>query len=170
MGIGAIPNTELAASAGLATDDGVVVDQFGKASDARIFAAGDVTNHFNPLLGRAIRLEAWQNAQNQAIAVAKVIAGGSDAFAEVPWLWTDQYDMNMQVAGAPTTWDRLAYRGDPAGGSFIAFQLLQDVLVGSISVNAGRDMRFARMLIASGKALDREALANTKVKLQDMFR
>jgi NADPH-dependent 2,4-dienoyl-CoA reductase/sulfur reductase-like enzyme len=170
VGIGAIPNTELAASAGLATDNGVVVDQFGKTSDARIFAAGDVTNHFNPVLGRAIRLEAWQNAQNQAIAVAKVIAGGSDAFAEVPWLWTDQYDMNMQVAGVPTTWDRLVYRGDPASGSFIVFQLLRDVLVGSISVNAGRDMRFARMLIASGKAVDREALVNNKVKLQDMCR
>jgi 3-phenylpropionate/trans-cinnamate dioxygenase ferredoxin reductase subunit len=78
--------------------------------------------------------------------------------------------MNMQVAGAPTTWDRLVYRGDPAGGSFIAFQLLHDVLVGSISVNAGRDMRFARMLIGSGKTVDREALVNTKVKLQDVLR
>jgi NADPH-dependent 2,4-dienoyl-CoA reductase/sulfur reductase-like enzyme len=170
IGVGAVPNTELAEAADLVTDDGVVVDQFGKTSDPRIFAAGDVTKHFNPLLGRAIRLEAWQNAQNQAIAVAKIIAGGSEAFAEVPWLWTDQYDMNMQVAGAPTKWDQIVYRGEPADRSFMVFQLLDHKIVGSISVNAARDMRFARMLIASGKTVDSERLANSKSKLQDLCR
>ena len=170
VGIGVLPDTALGAAAGLAVDDGIVVDEFGRTSDPCIFAAGDVTRHFNPLLGRAIRLEAWQNAQNQAIAVAKVMAGGSNAFAEVPWLWTDQYSMNMQIAGAPIEWDELVYRGEPSSESFLAFQLLRKTVVGAISVNAGRDMRFARMLIASGKPADARELANSKKKLQDLCR
>ena len=83
-----------------------------------------MTRHFNPLVGRAIRLEAWQNAQNQAIAVAKVMAGGSEPFAEVPWFWTDQFDMNLQMAGAPGHWDRLVWRGEPAERAFTVFHLL----------------------------------------------
>src|SRR5262249_20784581 len=147
------------AAAGLRNEDGIVVDEFGRTSDPHIFAAGDVTRHFNPLLGRSIRLEAWQNAQNQAISVAKVMAGGTTAFSEVPWLWTDQYDMNMQVAGAPAEHDGLVYRGEPANGAFMAFQLLKDKVVGCISVNSARDMRFARMLIASAKSVDSGQLA-----------
>lgn len=174
VGVGAAPNAELATAAGLATNDGIVVDEFGRTSDPRIFAAGDVTRHFNPILGRAIRLEAWQNAQNQAIAVAKVMAGGSDPFAEVPWLWTDQYDMNMQVAGAPLAWDRIVYRGDPSGKSFMAFQIQggasNEKVVGCISVNAGREMRFARMLIASGRTVDADVLADGKSRLQELCR
>jgi NADPH-dependent 2,4-dienoyl-CoA reductase/sulfur reductase-like enzyme len=170
VGTGAAPNAELAMAAGLAIDDGIVVDQFGRTSDPCIFAAGDVTRHFNPVLGRAIRLEAWQNAQNQATAVAKVMAGGSDPFAEVPWLWTDQYDMNMQVAGAPLGWDRIVYRGEPSGKSFMVFQIQSSKVVGCISMNAGRDMRFARMLIASGRTVDAEVLADGKSQLQELCR
>ena len=170
IGIGVVPNIALGAAAGLAVDDGIVVDEFGRTSDPCIFAAGDVTKHFNPLLGRAIRLEAWQNAQNQAIAVAKVMAGGSDAFAEVPWLWTDQHGMNMQIAGAPIEWDELVYRGEPGSGSFMLFQLLRKALVGAISVNAAREMRFARKLIASGRLADPDELANSKARLQDLCR
>ena len=76
IGIGAQPNVELAQAAGIETRDGVIVDEFGRSSDLAVFAAGDVTRHLNPLLGRHIRLEAWQNAQNQGIAIAKIIAGG----------------------------------------------------------------------------------------------
>ena len=170
IGVGAVPNTELGHAAGLQTDDGILVDEFGKTSDPSIFAAGDVTRHFNPLIGRSIRLEAWQNAQNQAVAVAKVMAGGSSAFAEVPWLWTDQYDMNLQVAGVPTEWDELVYRGELASGSFMVFQLLQKKVVGAVSVNSARDMRFARALIASTKIVDADSLADHKVNLQEINR
>lgn len=170
VGIGAIPNVELAKDAGLAVDDGIVVDEFGRTTEPNIFAAGDVTKHFNPLLGRAIRLEAWQNAQNQATAVASIVAGGSKPFAEVPWLWTDQYDLNMQIAGAPLQWDRIVYRGEPAGKAFMAFQLLENKVVGAFSMNTARDMRFARTLIASGKAIEVDLLVNEKCKMQDLCR
>ncbi|HEX4194887.1 MAG TPA: FAD-dependent oxidoreductase, partial [Stellaceae bacterium] len=110
IGIGAQPNVELAHDAGIETRDGIIVDQFGRSSDPAVFAAGDVTRHLNPLLGRHVRLEAWQNAQNQGIAVAKIIAGGEQAFSEVPWFWTDQYETNLQMAGAPDKWDRVIFR------------------------------------------------------------
>jgi len=122
IGIGAVPNTEVAAASGLAVDDGVVVNQFGRTSDEHIFAAGDVTKHFNPILGRAVRLEAWQNAQNQAIAVAKVIAGGSDPFAEVPWLWTDQYDMNMRSPARRPSGIALCIAGIPLPRALPSFR------------------------------------------------
>lgn len=170
IGIGAMPNIELAAAAGLAVKDGIEVDQFGHTSDGAIFAAGDVTRHFNPLVGRAIRLEAWQNAQNQAIAVAKVMAGGGEPFAEVPWFWTDQFDMNLQMAGAPGAWDRLVWRGEPAERAFTVFHLADGKPVAATTVNNIRDMRFARMLIARGQPVDPAALADKSVKLQDLCR
>ncbi len=170
IGIGAQPNTEIAAVAGLAIEDGIKVDEFGRSSDPQIYAAGDVTRHFNPLVGRHIRLEAWQNAQNQAIAVAKVMAGGNVAFAEVPWFWTDQFDMNLQMAGAPDRWDRLVFRGEPAERSFTVFHLADGKPVAVTTVNAVRDMRFGRMLIQRAQAVDPALLADKSVKLQDLAR
>ena len=169
VGIGVLPDTALGAAAGLAVDDGIVVDEFGRTSDPCIFAAGDVTKHFNPLLGRAIRLEAWQNAQNQAIAVAKVMAGGSNAFAEVPWLWTDQYSMNMQIAGAPIEWDELVYRGSRAAKASGFSVATKD--------NGWRHQCERRPRHAICPHVDRvrqarrsRELANSKTKLQDLCR
>jgi 3-phenylpropionate/trans-cinnamate dioxygenase ferredoxin reductase component len=170
VGIGVMPNQELAEQAGIVVDDGIVVDEFGETSDPAIYAVGDVTRHFNSKLGRAVRLESWQNAQNQAIAVAKVIAGGDEPYAEVPWLWTDQHGINVQVAGAPSEWTGVAYRGDATSDSFLVFQLLDKSVVGAIAVNAARDMRFARMLINSGKPIDSSVLADSSIKLPDLCR
>ncbi|MGH7008395.1 MAG: NAD(P)/FAD-dependent oxidoreductase, partial [Stellaceae bacterium] len=142
-GIGAQPNVELAQAAGLAVDNGVVTDEFGRTSDPHIFAAGDVTRHFNPLLGRKIRLEAWQNAQNQAIAVAKIMAGGDQPYAEVPWFWSDQYDVNLQIAGAPEHWGQLIWRGGPNDKAFTVFTARDGVPIAAITMNNGRDMRAA---------------------------
>jgi 3-phenylpropionate/trans-cinnamate dioxygenase ferredoxin reductase subunit len=170
IGIGARPNTELADASGLAVEDGVLVDEFGRTSDPNIYAAGDVTRHWNPLLKRKIRLESWQNAQNQAIAVAKAMIGGREAFAEIPWFWTDQYDVNLQMAGAPESWDSLAWRGNPAEKSFAVFYLKDGKPVACNTVNNGRDMRFARDLIAKGREIDPVRLADKTVKLQDLAR
>lgn len=170
VGIGVTPNQELAAQAGIDVDDGIVVDQFGRTSDPAIYAVGDVTRHFNPKLGRALRLESWQNAQNQAIAIANIIAGGDKPYAEVPWVWTDQHGINVQVAGAPSKWNEVAYRGDANSDSFLMFQLLDKSVVGSIAINAARDMRFARMLINSGKPTDIGALTDSSIRLQELCR
>jgi 3-phenylpropionate/trans-cinnamate dioxygenase ferredoxin reductase component len=170
IGIGAQPNTELAQEAGIETRDGVIVDQFGRSSDPAIFAAGDVTRHLNPLLGRHVRLEAWQNAQNQGIAVAKVMGGGERPFCEVPWFWTDQYETNLQMAGAPDRWDRVVFRGEPTDPGFTLFQLLDGKVVAAVTVNNARDMRFGRMLIQNGKIVDPALLGDKTSKLQDLVR
>ncbi len=170
VGIGAVPNSELATAADLAVEDGIVVDAHGRSSDPRIFAAGDATRHFNPLLGRRIRLEAWQNAQNQAIAVAKVMAGGEQPYAELPWFWSDQYDVNLQTAGAPERWDTLAWRGRVEDGRFTLFTLAEGVPVGGATVNNARDMRFVKMLVAAGRKVDPERLADPAVKLAELVK
>ncbi|HVA14674.1 MAG TPA: FAD-dependent oxidoreductase [Stellaceae bacterium] len=169
-GIGAQPNVEIAQAAGLAVEDGIVTDEFGRTSDPQIFAAGDVTRHYNPLLGRKLRLEAWQNAQNQAIAVAKLMADGDQPYAEVPWFWTDQYDLNLQIAGAPVRWSTLVWRGSAGDKAFTVFGLDDGKPVAAITVNNGRDMRPARELIARRRNIDAARLMDLKVKLQDLAR
>ncbi len=170
VGIGAVPNIELARACGLQTDNGIVVDEFGRTSDPHIFAAGDVTCHYNPILDRRIRLEAWQNAQNQSIAVAKIMAGGSEPFAEVPWFWSDQYEMNLQIAGVPASWDMAVRREGPRAGAFTVFYLGNGRVVGAIAVNNGRDMKAAKGLIAKRQAVDPEVLRNPSTKLLDLLR
>jgi|SRR5579863_3019106 len=169
-GIGAQPNVEIAQDAGLTVEDGILTDEFGRTSDPQIFAAGDVTRHYNPLLGRKLRLEAWQNAQNQAIAVAKLMAGGEQPYAEVPWFWTDQYDVNLQIAGAPIRWGTLAWRGSTGDKAFTVFGLEDGKPVAAITVNNGRDMRPVRELIARRRTIDPARLMDPKVKLQDLAR
>ena len=168
VGIGAVPNSELAAEADLAVNDGIVVDAQGRTSDSRIFAAGDVTRHFNPLLGRRIRLESWQNAQNQAIAVARVMAGGTAPYAELPWFWSDQYDVNLQTAGAPERWDEIVWRGRAEDGRFTLFYLDRGVPVGGATVNNARDMRFVKLLATQGRPVDPARLADPAAKLADI--
>jgi len=170
VGIGAIPNTELAARAGLECNDGVVVDAFGRTSDPDIFAVGDVTRHYNPLLERSLRLESWQNAQNHGIAVAKVIAGAAqpEPYAELPWFWTDQYESNFQIIGAPTSWDRVIWRGTPGSDKFTAVYMQGDRVVGGNAMNNPRDIRFLKQLILSGRSLDAATLADPATNLAQL--
>jgi 3-phenylpropionate/trans-cinnamate dioxygenase ferredoxin reductase subunit len=170
VGIGSIPNTELAREAGLSCDDGVVVDAFGRTSDPSIYAVGDVTRHFNPLLERSLRLESWQNAQNQGIAVAKAIAGALEPYAELPWFWTDQYDTNLQMVGAPASWDRVIWRGDPNSGKFTALYMLADRVVAGNTLNNARDVRFLKQLILAGEATDAAILADTSRSLAQIIK
>jgi 3-phenylpropionate/trans-cinnamate dioxygenase ferredoxin reductase subunit len=168
IGIGIKPNTELAAEAGLAVNNGVVVDEFGQTADPDIFAAGDVANLPNPILGFRLRLESWANAQNGGIAVARNMVGPMTPYSEVPWFWSDQYDLNLQISGAPVKWDKLVTRGDPAGGKFMMFYLHAGRVVAANTFNLGRDMRFAKRLIETGKMVTESDLADEKAKLKDL--
>ena len=170
IGIGVVPNVELAAEAGLAIDNGVVVDDLGQTSDGDIFAAGDITNHPNALIGRRVRLESWENAQNQAIATAKSMLGKGEPYAEIPWFWSDQYDANIQLVGLPEQWDGTVTRGDPAAGPFIQFYLKGGKINGAAAINLGRDIRFARRLMQADKTVDPGQLADPEVKLQALLK
>ncbi|MCZ6524863.1 MAG: FAD-dependent oxidoreductase [Alphaproteobacteria bacterium] len=169
IGVGIEPETGLAESAGLALDNGIVVDERGRTSEPRIFAAGDVTNHPNPLLGRRLRLESWQNAQNQAIAAARAMCGREQAYAEVPWFWSDQYDVNLQMVGLPERWERLVFRGEVGAHKFTVFYLEDDRVVAANAVNQGRDIRPARQLIAERRPVDAERLADPGVSLKTLL-
>jgi NADPH-dependent 2,4-dienoyl-CoA reductase/sulfur reductase-like enzyme len=170
IGIGIVPDTALADAAGLAVDDGIMVDAFCRTSHPDIYAAGDATSHYSPVYGRHIRLESWQNAQNQAIAAARVMCGEETAYAEVPWMWSDQFDARLEVAGLPEAWDDIVVRGDPASGAYMLFQLAGGTPVGAMSVSLPRDMRFARRLLQAGKAVDAAALADTAVSMRELAR
>jgi NADPH-dependent 2,4-dienoyl-CoA reductase/sulfur reductase-like enzyme len=163
VGIGIIPNAELAQAAGLEVDDGIVVDACGRTADPAVFAVGDVARGFHPVVGRHVRLEAWRNADNAPRAVAQVIAGGDQPYVEVPWMWSDQYDVNLQVAGLPGAVDRTIRRG--GDDKFTLLQLLDDVVVGGVTVNQGRDMRPIQQLIAKAAKVDPARLADPAVQL-----
>jgi 3-phenylpropionate/trans-cinnamate dioxygenase ferredoxin reductase subunit len=166
VGVGAA----LAAEAGIAVANGIVVDEFCRTSVPDIFAAGDVTSHFSPVYRRHIRLESWQNAQNQAIAAARVMCGQETPYGEVPWIWSDQFDAKLEIAGLPERWDTVVFRGDITGRDYMIFRLEGGRLVGAVSVNQPRDMRFARRLLQSGKEVDSAALADTSVSMRDLAR
>ena len=168
VGIGIVPNVELAKDAGLAIDNGIVVDEYGRTSDPAIYAIGDCAAFQHPSLGRRLRLEAWLHAQNQAAAVARNIAGADAIYDELPWAWSDQYGINLQIAGAPEKWDRVAWRGDPASGKAILFYFAGDRLVAANTIDMARDMRFIRQIIAAGKPVDEAKLLDPAVKLQDL--
>jgi 3-phenylpropionate/trans-cinnamate dioxygenase ferredoxin reductase subunit len=170
IGVGIIPNAELAAAAGLKADNGLWVDEFCRTEDPHIWAAGDLTNHLNPLLGRRIRLETWQNAQNQAIAAARNMLGAAQPYAEIPWGWSDQFEVNLQVLGAPLSFDHAVTRGDPAGGSFSVFHLEEDRLAGVNAVNAPKDIAVARRLMAAGGRVDARTLADPSVPLRSLLK
>lgn len=166
IGIGIVPNVELAAEAGLPVDNGIVVDDRGRTSDPAIFAAGDVANQPNASAGRRLRLESYQNAQDQGMAIGRNMAGEDHAHNDRLWVWSDQYETNLQMIGAPAAWDRLVYRGDPASGSFTVFYLNDGKIVGINAINNGREVRVLERLMASGVAPTPDQLADPAVNLR----
>jgi NADPH-dependent 2,4-dienoyl-CoA reductase/sulfur reductase-like enzyme len=150
VGIGVIPNVDLAQAAGLDIDNGIVVTSTAVPGIPRSTRAGDVTSHFNPLLGRRVRLESWQKAQNQAIAVARNIQGAAKPYAEVPWFWSDQFDWNLQIAGIPEAGDEVVQRGVLGRGPVVFFHLRDGKLAAAVGVNSARDVRFGKEIIAVG--------------------
>jgi 3-phenylpropionate/trans-cinnamate dioxygenase ferredoxin reductase component len=170
VAIGAEPATRLAAIAGLAVDNGVVVDMFGLTSHPAVFAAGDVTNHPNALLQRRLRLESWQNAQDQAIAVGKAVRGNPVPYTQLPWFWSDQFDLNLQMAGLPMAWDDVVVRGDMRAGAFSIFYVKGQQVVGVSTVNQPRDMSIARRLIEQRVAVDPIKLVDEQFPLKKLLR
>ena len=168
IGVGAVPNDELARDAGLAVDNGILVDEFGRTSDPAIFAAGDVTNHPNALFDRRLRLESVHNAMAQAKAVAQAIAGQPAPYADVPWFWSDQYDLKLQIAGVGDPDDELLLRGDPATRAFSCLHLRAGRLVAIDCVNRGADFLAAKKLIAEQRPLDRARAADPGIRLGEL--
>jgi len=159
-GIGLTPHTSLAEAAGLPVDDGIVVDEHGMTNDPRIFACGDVANHPSAWLKRRVRLESWANAQNQAIVVAKAALGQFEPYAEIPWFWSDQYDVNLQILGDIPADAQLVVRGDVSARRATLFHVADGGVRGVIAINTPRDLKLARKWMTQGRAVDVAALAD----------
>jgi len=168
VGIGILPNQEIAVDASLDVANGIVADAFGQTSDPDIFAAGDVALHYNPILGRHLRLESWENAQLGAIAVARNMVSDPEPYAAVPWFWSDQFDLNLQVVGAPETWDRLITRGDPETGRSVIFYMDGARVCGATAFNQGREARPLRRMVQSAAAFTDAELADESLRLRDL--
>ena len=167
IGVGAVPNDGLARAAGLAVDNGIVVDARGRTSDAAIYAAGDVTSHPNAIFDCRVRLESVHNAMAQAKVVAQAILGQGARYAEVPWFWSDQYDLKLQIAGLGGPDDKLILRGDPAARAFSCLHLRQGRLVALECINRGADFLAGQKLIRERAPLDRAAAADPACKLAE---
>jgi 3-phenylpropionate/trans-cinnamate dioxygenase ferredoxin reductase subunit len=170
VGVGITPNTGLAEAAGLHVDDGVVVDEHLRSSDADIFAVGDVASAFHPLLGRHIRVEHWANALNQPKTVAKTMLGGGAVYDRVPYFFTDQYDLGMEYSGyvEPDDYDQVLFRGARDSGEFVAFWLKEDRVLAGMNVNVWDVTDAIQDLVRSGRPVDPEKLADVDVPLADV--
>ncbi|QXE35924.1 FAD-dependent oxidoreductase [Streptomyces sp. GMY02] len=149
MGVGVLPRTELAADAGLPVGDGVVVDRLLRAGPG-VYALGDCARFPSRPAGRRLRLESVQNASDQARTVAAGICREPEPYTAVPWFWTEQYGLRVQLAGITAGHDRAVVKGDVAGGRFSVFCFRRDRLVGTESVNRPADHMITRRLLADG--------------------
>lgn len=167
LAVGMEPATGLAEAAGLEVSNGVVVDASGQTSVPGIYAAGDVANMPNAVLGGRHRVEHWQNAQNHGTAVGKAMAGAESTFVEVPWCWSDQYDINLQVTGWPQSSHDVRVRGSIDAHDFCAFFFDGGALIGAVTIGRPGDVRQARKWIAAGVRLRPEVLADEEAVLAD---
>ncbi|MDE2181770.1 MAG: FAD-dependent oxidoreductase [Alphaproteobacteria bacterium] len=167
VGIGVIPNMELAREAGLPCEDGIVVDQNCRTADPAIFAAGDCTWHIGRE-GACLRLESVENAIDQAKHAAYAMVGTPRIYSEVPWFWSDQYDLKLQIAGLARRTDQIVLRGDAAQRKFAAFHLRNGAVAAVESVNAASEYLVGRKLIAGGARVDAAKLADASVPMKSI--
>ena len=171
IGIGVIPNIELAEAAGLETGNGIEVNEFCQSSDPDIYAAGDVTWHYNPIYDRHIRLESVPNATEQAKTVAAHLNEQPKPYNSLPWFWSDQYDLKLQIAGLSGGYDDIVIRGDiDSSRSFAAYYFLGDKLLAVDAVNAPRDFMMAKMALSKGKTLDKAVLSDPEADLKSALK
>ena len=169
IGIGVIPNTELACDAGLDVDNGVLVNEFAQTSHRDIVAAGDCTNHPNPMLKTRLRLESVPNATEQAKAAAASICGIEKQYAELPWFWSDQYDVKLQIAGMNQGYTDAVIRGDSGSSSFSVFYLKDNLILAADCINRPKDFMLAKKLIMQGKPTEAAALADETTELKTLM-
>lgn len=165
VGVGVEPVTDLARQLGLDVEHGIRVASSGAAAVDGVYAAGDVAEQWSRCHGRWMRIENWANAQNQAIAAAKSMAGAGMAYDAPPWFWTDQYETNIQVVGNPAGGEEIV-RGDISGGRFVTISVADGEVVGGTTVNSPRDMAVLRRLIISRKAVRISELENPSFELK----
>jgi 3-phenylpropionate/trans-cinnamate dioxygenase ferredoxin reductase subunit len=170
VGVGITPNVELAEMGGLTIDNGIVVDEHLRSSDPQVFAAGDVANAYYPLLGRRVRLEHWSAALNQGPVAAANMVGRATAYDQVPYFYSDQYDMGMEYWGYVEggRYDEVVFRGDVAKREFIAFWVREGRVLAGMAVNVGDLGDAVPALVRSGVRVDAARLTDPDVPLKEL--
>lgn len=166
IGIGVEPSMGFLNGEPVQIENGILVDEFCRASIPNVYAAGDVASSWNPRYAKRLRVEHFDNAQRQAVVAAKTMLGGTDAYNPIPSFWSDQYSYGMQYRGFAPSWDAVVFRGDVRAGSFSAFYITNGVLQAVCSVNRYKENSAARKLI--GKPADTKVLADDGVDLKEL--
>lgn len=167
VGIGVIPNVELANSAGLKVENGVEVNEFCQTSDSEIYAIGDVSWHYNKLYDRSLRLESVPNATEQAKIAALHINKKPKAYNSLPWFWSDQYNLKLQIAGLSNGYNDIVIRGDiNKSRSFSAFYFKDNKLLAVDAVNSPREFMFTKMVLTKEQKLNKEILSDISLDLK----
>jgi 3-phenylpropionate/trans-cinnamate dioxygenase ferredoxin reductase subunit len=169
VGVGAQPRTELAAQAGIAVEAGILVDEHLQTSAPGVFAAGDVANAHHAFYGERIRVEHWANALHQGPHAARAMLGHADVYDRLPYFFSDQYDVGMEYAGFARSWDRVVFRGDPAGREFIAFWMTEDRVAAGMNLNVWDVTDPIQRLIRARVAIDDRRLADPEIALEDLI-
>ncbi|MBU3002946.1 NAD(P)/FAD-dependent oxidoreductase [Paraglaciecola arctica] len=170
IGIGIIPNTELAQEAGLEVDNGIVTDQYAQTNDPNIVACGDCANHPNELYNRRIRLESVPNATDQAKSAAASICGKPKAYSALPWFWSDQYDVKLQIVGLNQGYDQIVVRGDiNHSRSFAIFYLKEEVIISVDCINRPKEFVFSKKLVANKSSISAKRLADESIQVKHLL-
>jgi 3-phenylpropionate/trans-cinnamate dioxygenase ferredoxin reductase subunit len=169
VGVGVTPDTGLAESAGLRTDNGIVADEYLRTSDPDVFAAGDVANAFHPLLGRRVRVEHWDNAIGQGVTAARNLLGAEETYDRLPYFFTDQYDLGCEYVGfvGADGYDEVVLRGDVPGRVFTAFWVHGGRVVAGMHVNDWDAIEPIRRIVSAGR-VDVAALRDSAVPLEKL--
>ena len=174
VGIGAMPNIDIFKDSPLKIDNGILTDQYNKTSIENVFAAGDVANFFHPLYEENIRLESWKHAQNHGVAAGKNITGIKTEYREIPWMWSDQYDLNLQLTGRCDQYDSFIKRGKDENEGIIYFFIKNNKIVGAcglgIGGKIGKDIRFAGMLSEKKVEIEEGFLSDPSSKLNKLLK
>lgn len=169
VGVGILPNVELAQAAGLDVQNGIIVNEYCQTSDPDILAIGDCTNHPNPLLGERLRLESVQNALEQGKTAAATICGRDLIYAQIPWFWSDQYDLKLQIVGLSAGYDEAVVRGNSEEGrSFAVFYLKEGKLIAVDAVNRPPEFMMGKLMVADGAKLPAETLRDESINMKVM--
>ena len=170
VGVGILPNQEIAESAGLKCNNGILVDEYGRTEDPSIFACGDCTNHPNFYMKKNIRLESVHNALEQAKTVALSLMGKPEKYDQVPWFWSDQYDDKLQIVGLSGDHDEIVTRGSVEAGTFLLFYLKKGELIAVDSVNNPKDFLISKKLVANKLKISSDVLCDQSVDLKGLLK
>lgn len=170
VGIGVQPNIELAQAAGIEVDNGIVIDAYGRTNDPDIVAAGDCTSHFNTHYQRQIRLESVPNANEQAKVAAATLCGKSKPYSALPWFWSDQYDIKLQIAGLNHGYDQLVIRGDlQNSNSFTAFYFKNKQLIAADCINRPLEFMLSKKIINDNIQIDPAQFSDEAIDLKQLI-